>query len=554
MRFLLLALAIAVMLISDPANARVWFVDKEGGGNATSIEGGIVLASPGDTVIVACGTYNEHGIPLRSGVTLSSLTGFSDCVVINGGQGGHVFMHCDSLSSQTSIRGFTILNGRDMASGGAMECLSTAVRISNCVFSGNRVHNDPGGGGIGGAIGFYVNSSAVVDSCTFYDNSACYGGALGWFDSEVTITNSTFVGNFSDSAVCNYPRGFAGAVSLANCSGIVSNCVFASNSDENYGGGLYLTDCSIAITGCEFRGNRSGSGGALAVQRYSVGSYPAIEQCTFTENEASAGGAIYSSASGPSIRKCGFTQNQASAGGAIYSSGSDLSVTSCTMVGNSGEYGGGMRLMDGSATTIDSTIIAFCAVGSAVGCQANSVPALGCCDVYGNAGGDWVGRISDQYRIRGNISEDPIFCGWEAGYLTIRDDSPCAPPDTVQGVCGLIGAYPVGCHLGAGVGGEGPGSAVSPPGLAVTTGYPNPFEGSTKIEYCLSAPTCASLAIYDAQGRRVRNLGERLQERGAHLACWDGRSDSGEPVQPGVYFCRIEAGGTTQTRKVILAR
>jgi hypothetical protein len=71
---------------------------------------------------------------------------------------------------------------------------------------------------------------------------------------------------------------------------------------------------------------------------------------------------------------------------------------------------------------------------------------LTCCDVYGNAGGDWVGYIADQAGINGNFSADPLFCDTANGDLHIFNASPCAPANNSCGV--LIGALDVGCTYG----------------------------------------------------------------------------------------------------------
>jgi hypothetical protein len=65
--------------------------------------------------------------------------------------------------------------------------------------------------------------------------------------------------------------------------------------------------------------------------------------------------------------------------------------------------------------------------------------------VYGNAGGDWVGCIEDQYGINGNISEDPLFCDPETGDFRLQEGSPCGPFSPPNEECDLIGAWPVGC-------------------------------------------------------------------------------------------------------------
>jgi hypothetical protein len=93
--------------------------------------------------------------------------------------------------------------------------------------------------------------------------------------------------------------------------------------------------------------------------------------------------------------------------------------------------------------TADRTIVAFGTTGEAVRCDGTTTVALSCCDVFGNEGGDWVGSISDQYGINGNISADPLFCNPGIGDFTLHANSPCAPDSNPD--CGLIGAWPVGC-------------------------------------------------------------------------------------------------------------
>jgi hypothetical protein len=84
--------------------------------------------------------------------------------------------------------------------------------------------------------------------------------------------------------------------------------------------------------------------------------------------------------------------------------------------------------------------------GSAIGFGGSGTTAvLTCCDLYGNEGGDWVGPISGQYGIDGNICEDPLFCDPTNMDFTLHADSPCAPFTPPNPECDLIGAWPVGC-------------------------------------------------------------------------------------------------------------
>ncbi|MFZ2654475.1 MAG: hypothetical protein WAX69_06125 [Victivallales bacterium] len=64
-------------------------------------------------------------------------------------------------------------------------------------------------------------------------------------------------------------------------------------------------------------------------------------------------------------------------------------------------------------------------------------------------------------------------------------------------------------------------------------------EGPVKIEYELPSDGHATLVIEDKDGKRVRNLiGNYPRNKGANLDYWDGRSDSGDLVQPGKYKVR----------------
>jgi hypothetical protein len=70
---------------------------------------------------------------------------------------------------------------------------------------------------------------------------------------------------------------------------------------------------------------------------------------------------------------------------------------------------------------------------------------LSCCDVYGNAGGNYVGCIAGQGTLRFNFSSDPLFCRASnpSDPYTLRPSSPCASANSPCGA--LVGAHAVGC-------------------------------------------------------------------------------------------------------------
>jgi hypothetical protein len=91
--------------------------------------------------------------------------------------------------------------------------------------------------------------------------------------------------------------------------------------------------------------------------------------------------------------------------------------------------------------------------------------------------------------------------------------------------------------------------------LALHANAPNPFGRGTVIRYELPSPARVTLAIYDAAGRLVRTLvRDRDRAGGGHAAAWDGRDDGGRLVASGAYFYRLEAGGETMVRRMVLLR
>lgn len=123
----------------------------------------------------------------------------------------------------------------------------------------------------------------------------------------------------------------------------------------------------------------------------------------------------------------------------------NVTLRNATMVMNEGGSVGGIVCGLGTQATITNSIVALSVAGQAVACNQGSVAMLACCDLYGNAGGDWVGCVADQADVNGNMRVDPQFCidvmphhGWH-----LHVGSPCAPGGNPG--CGLVGARGVAC-------------------------------------------------------------------------------------------------------------
>jgi hypothetical protein len=97
-------------------------------------------------------------------------------------------------------------------------------------------------------------------------------------------------------------------------------------------------------------------------------------------------------------------------------------------------------------------------------------------------------------------------------------------------------------------------------GLAGLTGSlrldparPNPFSGSTEIEFAVPAGSKASLGVYDVAGRLVKVLAEASGPT-IHRVHWDGRNESGFQVASGVYLVRLDSAERTATRRLVYRR
>ena len=76
---------------------------------------------------------------------------------------------------------------------------------------------------------------------------------------------------------------------------------------------------------------------------------------------------------------------------------------------------------------------------------ANTVhaPTLNCCDVFGNAGGNYDSVVGDQTGSNDNFSQDPEFCDFNNADYRLFDTSPCL--DTASPCGSLVGRWGQGC-------------------------------------------------------------------------------------------------------------
>ena len=276
--------------------------------------------------------------------------------------------------------------------------------------------------------------AAVVEGFTITGGYAQHGGALRCTGSAPRFVSCAFEWN---NAI--YTGGAIECISGSSL--VMSRCSFKRNMPEEWGahgGAVNLLQSAAVFDECTFVLNYAYQGAGIYADLSTV----ELTDCVFVDN--SIVGGVYTTQSAVTLRGCLAFRNFG--GGFTSDSDTSVSILGCTFSEN---YSRGIALSGESAPEIANTIIAFThpdvGSGRAVLCYGGVTPALSCCDLYGNAGGDWTDCVAGMQGTDGNICQDPLFCGGtipeEAHSLDAS--SPCAPGANPE--CGLIGALDVGC-------------------------------------------------------------------------------------------------------------
>lgn len=104
---------------------------------------------------------------------------------------------------------------------------------------------------------------------------------------------------------------------------------------------------------------------------------------------------------------------------------------------------------------------------------------------------------------------------------------------------------------------DAPPAGADPAGLTTEvplhlSSHPNPFRDGTVLSYEVPVSSDVTLQIVSVGGRTVRTLVHRVaQLPGPHRVVWDGRDARGRRAGAGVYFCRLQVGHASASRKVV---
>jgi len=542
---------------SNPAFTECHFTNNVGTNNAGAVF--TVVCSPTfeNCEFLNNNTYNGSGGGVFCGqdseVTLNTCT-FNYNSALQLGGGVHCVLGGDAIMTECDFAGNYVTNPN--GNGGGLSCGTDSYCTANgCMFQDNNALSS--GGGI------YLDSPGnVIYDCLLLNNEANNGGGIYIADDGTADIDSCY---FSDNTVTN-----DGGAIYAGGNGylVTTQCTFEQNVALQYGGAVYYDGPSGTFVGCTFTLNSASTGGAFIAWEAVL----EMSGCEFTDNHADIGymntGGVNLYRCTATIEECTFIGNTAEDTGAItaYQCGypGDVILNYCTIVENTSinpGWGGGVMAMDGGITInsctiagnngagvsagdtmgaafINNSIIAF-NDGESVDCGMPGSIQVSCSDVYGNTGGDYVNCISGMEGVDGNISLDPLFCTDE---YTLRSDSPCAPFSPPNNECDLIGALGVGCEPPSSVQGE---MVVN---QLMLTASPNPFGGSTTIQYALPEAAQVQLSIYDVTGRQVEMLVREKQDTGVHNIKWT------TTTAAGIYFARLDTGTKVITKTVVVTR
>ena len=275
--------------------------------------------------------YNNGGVTTLDNVqVIDNLKDYVNGNVLNG---------AIVANGTTSIKNSYFKNNKGRY-GGALTQTDTdkTLTVENTTFEDNEA--------IFGAAIYDNEGSLVVKDCKFYNNTGIGPGSAGTSSSQggAILVMGEAAADISGSEFINNTADLGGAVAIssgATGTFTIDNCDFIENTANNYGGAIYqyTDESSIVISDSDFTKNSAIAGGAIFT---CVGGELAVEDSTFTENEAAAnnfGGAIYTQ-SDASVTGSTFTDNVgAGYGNALFSqiAGTTLVWSQNTVTGNDGK-------------------------------------------------------------------------------------------------------------------------------------------------------------------------------------------------------------------------
>ncbi len=157
-------------------------------GELPTIQAAVNIAGPGDTLLVAAGSYTENVVIRgKESLTLVGEEG-AEKTVIDGDEKGSV-VTIEDCAGTITVRGLTMQRGYNGANGGGMLCRKTEMLVYDCAFLDNTANNE------GGGLSLLNCMSYLVETCLFERNESEAAAALSITGGRGTLTGNTIRNN-----------------------------------------------------------------------------------------------------------------------------------------------------------------------------------------------------------------------------------------------------------------------------------------------------------------------------------------------------------------------
>jgi len=503
-------------------------------GTPYMIEGNVRVAQM-DTLHIGPGVKVYFDGPFRFTVegTLFSL----------GSDGGQVVFTTDTIDHPTGWGGIRLTephginrfdhtlieNGRSLGSmeygyGGALYCVTAQVEMNSCTIRNCRA--------VAGQ-GIYCGdqSRLTLTDCLIRDNGSSTGSGGGIYESGTSVLSLT------NCEIANNLSVYGGGGLIDGSTLTVNGCNIRKNDAVNNGGGLFCINGAVTITNTTFLANTAVGGGAIDGRN---GMNLTMSHCLIESNQAwrigaqGLGGGMCFASGTQQISNCTFVNNTAGTGGAVYA-GSGTHLTNCIIAYQ--VAGGGINF-----PLIGADVRYSCFAGNGGGDFYGPLPPLNFGVIgHANANGD----SCDGYM---NLFRDPEFDPSALQAYSLRQDSPCInagspqSPHDPDGSIADIGAFYYALPSAAPVN-------LSVPSSFSLRAYPNPFNPSTSLTFTISRDAVVNLKIYDILGREAATLISARRPAGTYSVTWNAAA-----FPSGTYIAVLDAGGAQTTLRLQLLK
>jgi hypothetical protein len=529
-------------VICGGTDLTTWHVDSTGSdasGSGTemsplaTIQTGINIATEGDTVLVAAGTYNEnitiHGkkIVLGSHILITENSSYTDSTILDGsGLESSVI----NTSGGSEFRGFTIKNGKGSPDDGRTgEIINRGggliggdAIIRDMIFEENRVTEG------GGAIRVEGGGSVIIKNTIIRNNYAkMYGAAINIWDGNIIADNLLIYANESDGSLFYFGGG--GTATLKNSTivdnktnpifGVGNNDLIMTNSIIRYSNDLLNIggNGTAIITYSNIEGGYTGTGNIDADPMFCD---------TLSYKYYATSPVVGTGENGVNMGAGGIGCDVPQAFEWVSSALDTINITKTNLTDTyTAQW---TESKDVYGDTIKYLLYAKIGVYPSELIYDTTVTTL---------------PLSYQEIV------ENVFEGMPNERATVRFSvSATDGIDTVK-VTGddrvlFVNRYEYLSTVSEGIPNE----------FALHENYPNPFNPTTTLRFDLPKVSDVTLTIYNMLGQKIKTFNMNDTPAGYHSIKWDATNDYGDPVGAGVYLYQLRANQFVKTKKMVLLK